>query len=41
LGQHLKQADLARLNEMGEKGGSAGVGIEMNDFLTGGTHLTL
>lgn len=26
-----------RVNEMGEKGGSTGLGIEMNDFLTGGT----
>lgn len=36
-GKHLTQEDLDRVNEMGEKGGSAGVGIEMNDFLTGGT----
>lgn len=36
-GKHLTQEELDSVNEMAEKGGSAGVGIEMNDFLTGGT----
>lgn len=36
-GKHLTQEELDSVNEMAEKGGSAGVVIEMNDFLTGGT----